>query len=309
MERERHNFKITDGDAGKRLDKFLVERLSKEFSRAYIQKLVSGAHVILDGAVGKNSHKLCAGETVDVTIPAPVVSFMEPENIPLKIIYEDKELLVADKPAGMVVHPAPGNYSGTLVNALLYHCKNLSGIGGVSKPGIVHRIDKGTSGLLLVAKTDSAHRALAKQFKDKTIRRVYIAVVKGRVELDNGSVDLPIGRSPKDRKKMIVKFEDSKDAVTTYKVLERFPDATMLELVLGTGRTHQIRVHMLHIGHPLLGDEKYGHTDSIGRPALHAKTIGFVHPKTGAYMEFSSELPGDMVRLIRDRRNLKGSVK
>ncbi len=302
MERERHSFEITDGDAGKRLDKFLVGRLSKEFSRAHIQKLVSEGHVILDGAPARNSHKLCIGETVDVTVPAPAASFMEPEEIPLKIVYEDAELLVVDKPAGMVVHPAPGNYNGTLVNALLSHCRNLSGIGGVSKPGIVHRIDKGTSGLLLVAKTDGAHKSLAKQFKDKTIRRVYVALVRGRVELDNGVVELPIGRSPKDRKKMIVKFEDSKDALTAYKVIERFKDTTMLELVLGTGRTHQIRVHMLHIGHPIVGDEKYGYSDTIGRPALHARTIGFIHPKTGVYMEFSSELPGDMVRLIKDRR-------
>jgi len=302
MERERYSFKITDGDAGKRLDKFLVERLPKEFSRAHIQKLVSEGHIILDGAVGRNSHKLCIGETVDITIPAPVASFMEPEDIPIKIVYEDAELLVVNKPADMVVHPAPGNYNGTLVNALLHHCKNLSGIGGVSKPGIVHRLDKGTSGLLLVAKTDRAHKALAKQFKDKTIRRVYVALVKGKVELDTGRVELPIGRSPKDRKKMAVKFEDSKDAVTTYKVLERFKDATMLELVLGTGRTHQIRVHMLYIGHPIVGDEKYGYKDSIGRPALHAKMIGFIHPKTGIYMEFSSELPGDMLKLIKEKR-------
>lgn len=310
MERERYSFKITAGDVGKRLDKYLVERLPKEFSRAHIQKLVSEGHVILNGSVGRNSHKLDVGETIDVTIPAPVESFMEPQDIPLDIAYEDDELLVVDKPADMVVHPAPGNYNGTLVNALLYHCKDLSGIGGVSKPGIVHRIDKGTSGLLLVAKTDGAHKALAKQFKDHTIRRVYIALVNGKVELDNGIVELPIGRSPKDRKKMIVKFEDSKDALTSYAVLERFADdTTMIELVLGTGRTHQIRVHMAHIGHPLVGDEKYGHKDSIGRPALHAKVIGFIHPRTGKYMEFSSELPEDMLKLIKDKRGLTGSVK
>ncbi len=309
MERERYSFKITDGDAGKRLDKFLVERLPKEFSRAHIQKLVAGGHIILDGDVGKNSHKLNIGETVDITIPAPVASFMEPEDIPLEIVYEDGDLLVVDKPADMVVHPAPGNYNGTLVNALLHHCKNLSGIGGVAKPGIVHRIDKGTSGLLLVAKNDGAHKALAKQFKNKTIQRVYIAVVKGKIELDNGMVELPIGRSPKDRKKMIVKFEDSKDALTTYKVLERFKDSTLLELVLGTGRTHQIRVHMAHIGHPLIGDEKYGHADLIGRPALHARTIGFIHPKTGKYMEFSSDLPDDIVKLIKNKREAAGKAR
>jgi 23S rRNA pseudouridine1911/1915/1917 synthase len=235
---------------------------------------------------------------------------MEPEDIPLEIAYEDDELLVVNKPAGMVVHPAPGNYTGTLVNALLYHCKNLSGIGGVSKPGIVHRIDKGTSGLLLVAKTDRAHKSLSKQFKDKTINRVYVSIVKGVIELDNGTVELPIGRSPKDRKKMTVKFEDSKDALTNYRVLERFADATLLELVLGTGRTHQIRVHMSHMGHPIIGDEKYGYKDEgIDRPALHAKTIGFAHPVTGEYMEFTSELPPDMVKLIREKHDNKTGKK
>lgn len=303
MERERYCFQIADGDAGKRLDRYLVERLPKEFSRAHIQKLISNGHVILDGSQAKNSHRLNAGESIEVTIPAPAASFMEPEDIPIDIVYEDGELLVVNKPPDMVVHPAPGNYTGTLVNALLHHCKNLSGIGGVSKPGIVHRIDKGTSGLLLVAKTDNAHKALSKQFKDKTIRRVYTAVVRGVIELDNGTVELPIGRSHDDRKKMAVKFEDSKDAVTRYKVLERFEDSTMLQLVLGTGRTHQIRVHMSHIGHPIVGDEKYGYKAGIARPALHAKTIGFIHPKTKEYMEFTSELPSDMVKLIKDSRN------
>lgn len=300
MERERYSFKITDGDEGKRLDKYLVERLPKEFSRAHIQKMIEEGHIILSGSQAKNSHKLNIGDVVDVTIPAPVASFMEPEDIPLRIVHEDDHLLVVNKPSDMVVHPAPGNYNGTLVNALLYHCKNLSGIGGVSKPGVVHRIDKGTSGLLLVAKTDKAHKALAKQFKSKTIRRVYIAVVKGVVELDNGIVELPIGRSYKDRKKMMVKFDDAKDAVTAYKVIERFDGATLLELVLGTGRTHQIRVHMTYIGHPLVGDEKYGQAADIGRPALHAKVIGFIHPATGKYMEFSSDLPDDMLKLIRE---------
>jgi 23S rRNA pseudouridine1911/1915/1917 synthase len=302
MERERYSFKIADGDSGKRLDKFLVERLSKEFSRAHIQKLVTDGHVIIDNRPAKNSHRLLSGQTVDVTIPAPVASFMEPEEIPIDIVYEDGELLVVNKSADMVVHPAPGNYTGTLVNALLGHCKKLSGIGGVSKPGIVHRIDKGTSGLLVVAKTDIAHKSLAKQFKDKTIRRVYVALVKGVVELDNGMVELPIGRSRKDRKKMAVKFEDSRDAVTGYRVIERFRDSTLLELVLGTGRTHQIRVHMSYIGHPLIGDEKYGHRDEISRPALHAKTIGFIHPKTKEYMEFTTQLPPDMVKLIKRLR-------
>jgi len=298
MERDKYRFKITGSDEGRRLDKYLVDRLPKEFSRAHIQKLVSEASVLLDGVAAKNSHRLGKGQIVDVVIPAPVESFMEPENIPIEIVYEDKDVIVVNKQAGLVVHPAPGNYTGTLVNALLYHCRDLSGIGGVTKPGIVHRIDRGTSGLLLVAKNDAAHKSLAKQFKNKTIRRVYIGLVNGVVELDNGVVDLPIGRSVKDRKKMAVKFEEARDAVTRYSVIKRFKEHTMLELVLGTGRTHQIRVHMAYIDHPLIGDEKYGHRGMIPRPALHAKIIGFTHPKTGKYMEFSSKLPKDIVELI-----------
>jgi len=298
MERDKYRFKITGSDEGRRLDKYLVDRLPKEFSRAHIQKLVSEGSVLLDGEAAKNSHRLGKGQVVDVVIPAPVESFMEPENIPIDIVYEDDDVIVVNKQAGLVVHPAPGNYTGTLVNALLYHCKDLSGIGGVTKPGIVHRIDRGTSGLLLVAKNDAAHKSLAKQFKNKTIRRVYIGIVNGVVELDNGVVDLPIGRSVKDRKKMAVKFEEARDAVTRYSVIKRYKGHTMLELVLGTGRTHQIRVHMAYIEHSLVGDEKYGHSGLIPRPALHAKVLGFTHPKTGKYMEFSSKLPKDIVELI-----------
>lgn len=292
-------FEVNRGDEGVRLDKFLVEQLPKERSRSFIQKLINEGNVLVDGSTAKCHHKTCLGEKINVLIPRPVGYSMEAEKIPLDIVYEDSHLLIVNKPSGMVVHPAPGNFKGTLVNALLWHCKNLSGISGVLKPGIVHRIDKGTSGILAVAKDDRAHRGLAKQFKNKTIKRIYIALVRGVVELDNGIVDVPIGRHSRDRKKMAVDFNETKSAITRYKVLERFKDSTLLELMLGTGRTHQIRVHMSYIGHPLVGDEKYGSRAEIGRPALHAKILGFIHPVTKKYMEFTSELPKDMKKAIR----------
>ncbi|MCX5686040.1 MAG: RluA family pseudouridine synthase [Candidatus Omnitrophica bacterium] len=298
MEKEAFKFEVTELDKGKRLDKFLVENLPKLYSRTFIQKLISDQSVLVNGISAKRHHNISAGETIDVKIPESTPSRIEAEDIPLDIVYEDKDLLVVNKPVGMVVHPAPGNYTKTLVNALLAHSKDLSGIGGVAKPGIVHRIDKDTSGLLVVAKSDEAHNALSEQFRDKTTKRVYIALVKGVVELDNGIVELPIARSRRDRKKMAVDFENSKEAVTRYKVLKRFKDFTQLEVTLGTGRTHQIRVHMSYIGHPILGDAKYGSRGKLKRPALHAKVLGFVHPKTGRYMEFTSDLPEDMKELI-----------
>lgn len=298
MEKGPFRFEIEQEDAGKRLDKFLAEHMPEKFSRSFLQKLVAGGSVLVNGQVPKKHHKLSPDESIEINIPEPVTSSIKPEKIPIKIVYEDEHLLVVDKSADMVVHPAPGNYSGTLVNALLWHCKNLSGIGGVLKPGIVHRIDKGTSGLLVVAKTDEAHRFLAKQFKAKTTARAYVALVKGVVQFDNGIVDLPIGRSNRDRKKMAVDFASTKEAVTRYKVLERFKDHTLLEIVLGTGRTHQIRVHMAYIGYPIVGDDKYGSHGLIGRPALHAKTLGFIHPATKKYMEFTSKIPEDMKKLI-----------
>lgn len=299
MEREKYKFGVGEEDRGKRLDKFLVEKLPG-LSRSFIQKLTSEGGITLNRESVKNHHKINTGDVIDISVPEPAASTIRPEKIPLDIVYEDKDLLVVNKPAGMVVHPAPGNYSGTLVNALLAHCKDLSGIGGVLKPGIVHRIDKGTSGLLVVAKTDNAHKDLAKQFKAKTTKRVYWAIVKGVVQLDNGIIELPIGRSSYDRKKMAVSFDGEKTAITRYKVLERFKDRTLLELTLGTGRTHQIRVHLSHIEHPVLGDEQYGTRDAcLDRPALHAKTIGFIHPVTKKYLEFTSELPEDMREALK----------
>jgi 23S rRNA pseudouridine1911/1915/1917 synthase len=213
-----------------RLDKFLAVNFEKDFSRVFLQKLLKKGKVLLNGDIPKRHHTVSEGENIEITIPEPEKSTISAEKIPLTIVYEDKYLLVVNKPQGMVTHPAPGNYTGTLVNALLAHCKDLSGIGGVLKPGIVHRLDKGTSGLLLVAKTDDAHKKLAKQFKDKTTKRVYLALVEGNVELDNGTVELPIGRSTRDRKKMAVKFDDesSKEAITHYKTIKRFGDFTLL---------------------------------------------------------------------------------
>jgi len=292
------NFEVTTEDAGRRMDRFLAEKLSAVFSRAHLQKLVEAGSVSIGGRVVKNNHRLKEGEYIELVVPEPKVSGIRPECIKLDIVYEDGSVIVVNKSADMVVHPAPGNYSGTLANALMAHCKNLSGISGELKPGIVHRIDKGTSGLIVAAKTDAAHRSLAKQFKDKTIKREYIAVVKGVMELDNGIIELPIGRSPRNRQKMAVSFDNSKEAATRYRVLKRFSSATLVELTLMTGRTHQIRVHMSYVGYPLLGDLKYGGCGPMGRPALHAKTLGFAHPKTKKYMEFTSELPDDMRGLI-----------
>ena len=291
---------VMQDQSGERIDKFLADQFADEHSRAFIQKLIKDGKVLAGGNIVKRHYHIALGEYIQITIPEPVEYHIEAENIPIDVIYEDDHLLLVNKAQEMVVHPAPGNYSGTLVHALLHHCKTLSGIGGVLKPGIVHRIDKGTSGILVVAKDDLTHRGLARQFKNKTTRRVYNAIVRGVVELDNGIIEIGLTRSNRDRKKMAVSFDEekSKMAITQYRVLKRFKDMSLLEVVLGTGRTHQIRVHMEHIGHPLLGDEKYGSRAPIGRPALHAKTLGFTHPITGKYMEFTSELPKDMQDII-----------
>ena len=302
------NIEVAEEDKGKRLDKFITEKMRERFSRAFLQRLVKDGHILVDGNRQNNHYDISPGESVEIEIPAPTEWHAKPEKIALDIVYEDDQLVVVNKAAEMVVHPAPGNYSGTLVNALLAHCKNLSGIGGVIKPGIVHRLDKGTSGLLVVAKTDQAHRFLAKQFKDKTAKRVYIAVVKGVVQLDNGIIDAPIGRDRRDRFKMAIDFESEKarEATTRYHVLKRFKDSTIIELTLGTGRTHQVRVHMAHIEHPVLGDIRYGTLSGLKRPMLHAKTIGFMHPTKKKFMEFTSDLPKDMKKVIASKKGVIG---
>ena len=304
MEEKLLKVRVSADNKGKRLDKFLSEQFEKEFSRSFIQKLLADGGILLNGEVPKRHHMVNTDEIVELKIPKAKEYEIKGEKIPLDIVYEDEHLLVVNKPQGMVTHPAPGNYTGTLVNALISHCGGLSGIGGVLKPGIIHRLDKGTSGLLVVAKTDEAHKKLSKQFKNKTTKRVYMALVKGSVELDNGTIELPIGRSARDRKKMAVRFEDerSKYAVTHYKVIKRFEGFTLLECTLGTGRTHQIRVHLSYIGHPILGDEKYGSKDSFKAAMLHAQKLGFTHPVVKKFMEFTSKPPKEMAEIIKKGR-------
>ncbi|MGN1126231.1 MAG: RluA family pseudouridine synthase [Ruminococcus sp.] len=288
-----HSFVALKEDEGERIDKFLSKNIS-DISRSAIANLIEKESLSVNGIIQNKKYKVKCGDKIIFVIPDPVEYTVEAENIPIDIVYEDDDLLVVNKPKGMVVHPAPGNYSGTLVNALLYHCKDsLSGISGVLRPGIVHRIDKNTSGLLIVAKNDFAHNALAEQIKEHSFKREYQAVVYGNIT-ENGTVDAPIGRSKKDRKKMCVTYENSKNAVTHYEVIENFGNFTHIKCILETGRTHQIRVHMASIGHPVAGDDVYGPKKVITKlngQCLHAKVIGFVHPRSGEYLEFNSDLP------------------
>lgn len=301
------NFLITAEDSGKRLDRYLTEQLP-ELSRSRIQELIGAGQVQVNHQAVKANYKLKKDDAVTVVIPAPEPLEVLPEAIPLDILYEDGDLLVVNKPQGMVVHPAAGNYSGTLVNALLYHCRDLSGINGILRPGIVHRIDKDTSGVLVVAKNDAAHRHLAKQIKEHSVTRTYLALVHGTIKEQSGKIEAPIGRDPRERKRMAVVDKNGKEAVTSYTVLERFVDYTYLQLRLKTGRTHQIRVHMAYLGHPVVGDPKYGpqkpHFGLEGQ-ALHASTLGFVHPRTGAYLEFTAPLPQYFADLLEQLRKTR----
>ena len=302
-EEEEWMVEIPEEAGGQRIDTFL-SLYFPDLSRSFVRKLLDEKRVeLLDGKKSvKASYKLKPGETFRVVIPEPEELCIEPEDIPLSILYEDDDLLVIDKPKGMVVHPSAGHLSGTLVNAVLFHCRGrLSGINGVLRPGIVHRIDKDTTGALLVCKTDTAHRELARQLKEHSIRRRYRAVVCGNIREEEGTVDNPIGRHPVDRKKMAVNHKNGKEAVTHYRVLERFGNYTYIECRLETGRTHQIRVHMASIGHPLLGDEVYGSGKNpfhLQGQALHAMILGFVHPVTGEYLEFSAPLPDYFEELL-----------
>ncbi len=277
-----------------RIDKAL-SLLASDYTRSHIQTLLENGSVTVNGKSVSKSFKLTPGDEIVFAPPEPTMPDIQPENIPLDIVYEDGDLLVVNKPRGMVVHPAPGNYDGTLVNALMYHCKdNLSGINGVIRPGIVHRIDKDTSGLLIVAKNDFSHEKLAFQIKEHSFKRQYMAVVHGSFKDESGVVDAPIGRSPNDRKKMCVTQKNSRNALSRYEVVERFDGFTLLRVTLETGRTHQIRVHMSYIGHPVAGDPVYGPKNGIKKlngQCLHAGLIGFNHPRDGKYMEFESELP------------------
>jgi 23S rRNA pseudouridine1911/1915/1917 synthase len=287
-------FEIAQADDKKRIDVFLTEKIP-EHSRSYIQKLIKDGLVLVNGEKVKPNFKVKPGCVIDVTIPPPQEISLQPEPMELDIVYEDDDIVVVNKPQGMVVHPAPGNYSGTLVNALLYSCDELSGIGGVIRPGIVHRLDKDTSGLLVVAKNDAAHRSLAQQIRDRTLKRVYWCIVEKNIKEDKGVINAPIGRHPTNRKKMaVVNLPTAKPAITHFKVLERFGEYTLVEARLETGRTHQIRVHMAYIGHPVVGDSVYGSRKqkfNLKGQVLHAKKLGLIHPSTGEYMEFEAPLP------------------
>ncbi len=282
----------SDESAGTRIDKYISDNIA-ELTRSAVQGLIASESVLADGKTISKNYKLRGNETITVEIPEPQPMDAVAEDIPLEIVYEDDDLLVVNKPKGMVVHPAHGNYTGTLVNALLHHCgDSLSGINGVIRPGIVHRIDKNTSGLLIVAKNDKSHIHLAEQIKEHSFTREYEAVAVGYFKEPEGTVDAPIGRHKTDRKKMCVTTENSRNAVTHYSVIKQYGGYVHVRLRLETGRTHQIRVHLSHIGHPVLGDDVYGKSyKGLEGQCLHARKIGFIHPSTGEYMEFTSELP------------------
>lgn len=291
-------------DAGLRIDKWLSEQTDIDLTRSAVAKLIEADKVFVNGKAVSKSYKIQADDVVDVEIPDPVESSVLPEDIHLDIVYEDSYLLVVNKPQGMVVHPAAGNYTGTLVNALLFRYKDeLSGINGVIRPGIVHRIDKNTSGLLIVAKTDKAHIGLAEQIKAHSFTREYEAICVGRFKDKSGTVDAPIGRDKRDRKKMCVTHSNSKNAVTHYEVLEEFASYSYVRFRLETGRTHQIRVHCAYLGHPILGDDVYGKPyQNCKGQCLHARKIGFVHPISGEYLEFTSDLPEYFTKLLEKLR-------
>lgn len=301
---EKFVLNVEETDSGIRLDKWLASKKETDMTRTAVQNLIESGGVLVNGKTVSKNYKQKSGDVIEVTIPDPVELDAKPEDIPLDIVYEDESLLVVNKPKGMVVHPAPGNYSGTMVNALMYHCKGrLSGINGVIRPGIVHRIDKNTSGLLIVAKTDTAHNFLAGQIKEHSFTREYELVAEGRFRETEGTVNAPIGRNPDDRKKMCVIYTNSKNAVTHYSVIEQFEKYAHLKCRLETGRTHQIRVHMSYIGHPVLGDDVYGKPfKGIDGQCLHAKKIGFIHPVIHEYMEFDSELPEYFKEILRKVR-------
>ncbi|KAJ53407.1 23S rRNA pseudouridine1911/1915/1917 synthase [Clostridium tetanomorphum] len=296
---EKKEFLISKEFEGVRLDIFLTENLEGK-SRSYVQGIIGKEEVKVNGKVKKSNYKLRARDIVHINIPETVPLNVIPEDIPLDILYEDKDIIVVNKPQGMVVHPAPGNLNGTLVNALLNHCKDLSGINGVTRPGIVHRIDKDTSGVLVVAKNDLAHNKLAEQLKDHSMTRVYVALLEGILKKDSGTVDAQLGRHPVERIKIAV-VKQGRRAVTHYKVLNRYPCNTLIECSLETGRTHQIRVHMAYIGHPLVGDPVYGYKKqkfNLEGQMLHAKKLGFIHPSTGKYMEFDTKLPDYFKKIL-----------
>ena len=295
-------FEVLPEQEGQRIDVFLHE-IYPEQSRSFFQKLIKNECIKINGWVPKASYKVQETDLCSVMIPDAKETNIVPEKIPLDILYEDEDVLIVNKPKDMVVHPSAGHYSGTLVNAIMYYCKeSLSGINGVIRPGIVHRIDKDTTGSLIVCKNDEAHISIAEQIKEHTVNRIYVGIVIGNLEEEEGCINAPIGRDPFDRKKMAINEKNGKSAITHYKVLERFGNYTFVQFSLETGRTHQIRVHMASIGHPLLGDEYYSKQKSkwkhLQGQCLHAQTIGFIHPSTQKYMEFSAPIPEYMKKLL-----------
>ena len=299
--RERGNIMLLVADKRLRIDKYLMD--GTDYSRSKIQKMIGNGAILVNGDIVKNSYILAIGDEIGIDDNYEEVIDIVPEDIPLDIVYEDDYLLVVNKPSGMVVHPANGNYSGTLVNALMYHCNDLSHVNGDVRPGIVHRIDKDTSGLLLVAKNDEVHNDLARQIGDKSVLRKYIALVQGVIVEDTATIDAPIGRDIHDRKKMAVTSDNSKDAITHIRVLNRYDKATLIECTLETGRTHQIRVHLAYIGHPVVNDSVYGYKhmdDKEFGQMLHAEAIGFIHPVSGEYLEFHVDVP-DKFKEIMDK--------
>jgi 23S rRNA pseudouridine1911/1915/1917 synthase len=289
-----YTFCVTPEDVHKRLDVFLAKAIPLCPSRVFAQNLIKDGFVKVNGALQKSNHKTVLGEVVEVCVQEPPPLDAKPENIPLNIFYEDSTLVVVNKPFGMTVHPGAGCPNGTLVNALLFHCKKLSNVNDdAARPGIVHRLDKETSGLMVAVKNNRAHVHLAKQFEDRTIKKCYVALVEGAVEFDEGVIDAPLGPDPFHRQKRSVLAREPKEAQTFYKVLKRSPKTSLVLLMPKTGRMHQLRVHMAYLGHPILGDEKYGKRSSFSRLALHAKTLGFQHPKTKAWLEFSSPIPSE----------------
>lgn len=303
MASELMTFRIAEGEQGRRLDKFLSERLT-EHSRSYIQKLIDEEQIFINNSIKKSNYKLRVGDIIQISIPEPVVLDVIPENIPLDIIYEDDDILIINKPKNMVVHPAAGHNTGTVVNAVMYHCReHLSTINGVMRPGIVHRIDKDTSGVLVICKNDKSHQCVAEQLKVHSITRKYRAIVHGIIKADEGTVHAAIGRHPEERKKMAVHVKNGRDAVTHYQVLDRMKGYTYIECTLETGRTHQIRVHMAAIGHPILGDMVYGPkkcpVKGLQGQTLHAMVLGFIHPSSGKYVEFQADLPEYFQELLK----------
>lgn len=295
-------FEVLEEQEGERLDKFL-SIIYPDTSRSFFQKLIKDAAVLVNDKPEKASYRMVVEDVVTIHFPDAVATTIEPENIPLDILYEDDDLLIVNKPKGMVVHPSAGHYSGTLVNAIMYHCKDsLSGINGEIRPGIVHRIDMDTTGSLIVCKNDNSHVNIAEQIKVHSVNRIYEAIVHGNVKEDEGTIEGAIGRHPIDRKKMSINEKNGKPAITHYKVLERLGNYTYMQFKLETGRTHQIRVHMSSIGHPLLGDTLYSNIKSAFKnlqgQTLHAKTIGFIHPSSGEYVEFSAPLPEYFEKLL-----------